>query len=661
MKVPGWVRRSARVPAPPPTVFYVPVPPGPSAPEPVVLSPAPAASTMTSPRQRPAPGRAPAPKRPASAAQRWQALVEQERAHRAAYYTGGHSTITDDEFDTLVADLLALEAEHPELRAPDSPTQAVGAPAPRRAPQRRPGRRVAPSSAVGRGYAVLDVETTGYSPARERVVEIAVVHLDPTGRIGQTWSSLIHPGRGTIPAATTAVHGLSIEDVRHAPRFEHIAAELVEQLAGRVVVAHNAAFDLGFLRLELARAGIDMPEVTSLCTMDASREHLPHLAKRRLSDCCEAAGIDITDAHSAAGDARATAALLGYYLTCPTGARAAAGYADLVTDAASTRWPPSSARLTARPAVPRADAAHRPRPAAAGRLADLIDRLPRSAPAGAPLLQTSTYRDLLFRALSGPVLTDGQVDELASVATTTGLVRSAALDVHRAVLADLVTTAMQGGKITHTERATLAAQAGALALGKWALSTTLAAATEQRTTRLSANLRQPPPGWAHGPTLHVGDRVAFTGGDGARRALLECAATDAGLRVTSMVSGKTAALITNDATTGTAKARAALALGTRIIEPATFATLLDLLQPPATSATRQRAGPETPPQREPAPAAPTPRAAPKPTTAHPDPQRVPPALVRAWAREHGITVSDRGRLPATLVERYHRETGAGHR
>lgn len=657
MKVPAWVRRTARVPATPPTIFYVPVPPGPSAPEPVVLVPAPAASSTASPRRRPAPGRAPTPKRPASAAQRWQALADQVRAHRAAYYIGGHLAITDGEFDALVADLLALEAEHPELRAPDSPTQPVGAPAPRRAPRRRPGRRVAPGSALGRGYAVLDVETTGYSPAREKVVEIAVVHVDPTGRIGQTWSSLIHPGRGTIPAATTAVHGITIEDVRHAPRFEHIAAELVEQLDGRVIVAHNAAFDLGFLRQELARAGIAMPEVTSLCTMEASRDHLPHLAKRRLSNCCDAAGINLKDAHSAAGDARATAALLRYYLTCPTGAKAAPGYADLVTEAASTGWPPPSARLTARSAAPRTDAAHRSRPAAAGRLADLIDRLPRSAAVGAPALQTATYRDLLTRALSGPVLTDGQVDELASVATATSLIRSAALDVHRAVFAELVNTAMQGGKITHTERATLAAQAGALALGKWALSTALTAAAEQRTTRLSANLRQPPPGWAHGPTLHVGDRVAFTGGDGAQRALLERAATDAGLRVTSTVTGKTAALITNDATTGTAKARAALALGTRIIEPATFATLLDHLQPP-TSATPRRAQPETPPQPE--PAVPRPKAATTPTAAHPDPQQVPPALVRAWAREHGIPVSDRGRLPASVIERYRRETSPKH-
>lgn len=504
---------------------------------------------------------------------------------------------------------------------------------------------------------MLDVETTGYSPARERVVEIAVVHLDPTGQIGQTWSSLVHPGRGTIPAAATAVHGLSIEDVRHAPRFEHVAAELVEQLAGRVIVAHNAAFDLAFLRQELARAGIAMPEVTSLCTMDASRDHLPHLPKRRLSDCCEAAGIDLSDAHSAADDARATAALLAYYPTCPTGARAAPGYADLVTEVASTRWSPSSPRVTARAAVPRTDATHRPRAAVAGRLANLLDHLPRFAAAGAPPLQTSTYRDLLTRALSGAVLTDDQVDELASVATTTGLIRSAALDVHRAVLAELMTTAMESGKITHTERATLAAQAGALALGKWALTTALAAATEQRATRLSAGLSELPRGWAHGPALHVGDRVAFTGGDGTRRALLERAATDAGLHVTSMVSGKTAALITTDATTGTAKARAALTHATRIIDPATFPLLLDHLQPATTSATRQRAKPEAPLQPEPAPAVPRPRAATTRTSAHPDPERVPPALVRAWARERGIAVSDRGRLPAAVIERYHREKG----
>ncbi|TXR55516.1 exonuclease domain-containing protein [Quadrisphaera setariae] len=183
------------------------------------------------------------------------------------------------------------------------------------------------------GFAVLDLETTGFSPRTERIVEVAVVHVTPDGTSGAEWSTLVHPGRPTVGA--THVHGIRPVDVREAPRFAEVVPALVEVLAGRVLVAHNAGFDVPFLRAELERAGVDMPEAPQLCTLAESRRHLPQLAGRKLADCCAAAGVRLTGAHSALGDARATAELLGCYLA----AGGPGAHAALLRQAASTRWP----------------------------------------------------------------------------------------------------------------------------------------------------------------------------------------------------------------------------------------------------------------------------------------------------------------------------------
>ncbi|MBC3760811.1 exonuclease domain-containing protein [Quadrisphaera oryzae] len=183
------------------------------------------------------------------------------------------------------------------------------------------------------GFAVLDLETTGFSPRTERVVEVAVVHVSPDGVAGAEWSTLVHPGRAGVGA--TQVHGIRPADVRSAPRFADVVAALVEVLAGRVLVAHNTAFDVPFLRAEMERAGVLMPDVAQLCTLAESRRHLPHLLKRKLADCCAAAGVRLTGAHSALGDARATAELL----TCYLRSAGPGAHTGLLRRATTTAWP----------------------------------------------------------------------------------------------------------------------------------------------------------------------------------------------------------------------------------------------------------------------------------------------------------------------------------
>jgi DNA polymerase-3 subunit epsilon len=161
------------------------------------------------------------------------------------------------------------------------------------------------------GYAVVDVETSGFHPPKAEVVEIAIVHIDAAGQITGSWDTLIRP---LGPVGATHVHGVSQAMVRDAPSFAGIAPALHSLLAGRVVAAHNLPFDSKFLIAEFARAGISAPEIRDgVCTLSTAKRHIP-TTRHQLADCCRHAGIALTHAHMAIGDATATAELVGYFL-----------------------------------------------------------------------------------------------------------------------------------------------------------------------------------------------------------------------------------------------------------------------------------------------------------------------------------------------------------
>jgi len=149
--------------------------------------------------------------------------------------------------------------------------------------------------------AIVDVETTGSDPATDRITEIALLEVSGLALTGQ-WSTLINPG-GAIPGAIQALTGISQEMVERAPRFEQIAGELHERLAGRVFVAHNARFDYGFLRREFERAGLKYLAKT-LCTVRLSRRLYPGDARHDLDSLIERHGFECEARHRAGPDAR---------------------------------------------------------------------------------------------------------------------------------------------------------------------------------------------------------------------------------------------------------------------------------------------------------------------------------------------------------------------
>jgi DNA polymerase III epsilon subunit family exonuclease len=158
------------------------------------------------------------------------------------------------------------------------------------------------------GYAVFDCETTGIDPEQDEIVSFALLRLDAGGAEFARSVYYVRPSR-PIPAEATAVHGITDDDVAHAPRFWELAPELLWLLEGAVFVAHNASFDLAMLRHGLASVGCAYEPPGVACTLEAFRLLEPLLPAHNLEALCRAHNVELT-AHDALGDALATAALL---------------------------------------------------------------------------------------------------------------------------------------------------------------------------------------------------------------------------------------------------------------------------------------------------------------------------------------------------------------
>lgn len=163
-------------------------------------------------------------------------------------------------------------------------------------------------------FAVIDVETTGLDPAMTRVLESAVVELAADGHPLGEWTSLVSvPGEGELGASW--LHGITRSMLASAPPFQELVGELTAHLAGRVVVGHVLDFDLSHLAAEYARCGLVLPDLrrVGICTRELARSSLPP-GPRSLVACCKALGVSCPAAHTALGDARATAAVFAAFL-----------------------------------------------------------------------------------------------------------------------------------------------------------------------------------------------------------------------------------------------------------------------------------------------------------------------------------------------------------
>src|SRR5690242_1093053 len=125
-----------------------------------------------------------------------------------------------------------------------------------------------PATDDGSGWAVVDVETSGFRPGHARVVSIAALALGDDGNVEQSLYSLLNPG---VDPGPTHVHGLTAEMLEGQPVFADVVEPLIDLLRGRTLVAHNVGFDYSFLTAEAEMVEAELPIDTAMCTVELSR------------------------------------------------------------------------------------------------------------------------------------------------------------------------------------------------------------------------------------------------------------------------------------------------------------------------------------------------------------------------------------------------------
>ncbi len=168
-------------------------------------------------------------------------------------------------------------------------------------------------------FAVVDLETSGLSTRRHRILQLAIVTVEADGSHVDTWETLVKLRWPWQRVGPTHVHGLRRADLKGAPNLDEVLLEFSQRLDGAVFTAHNADFDAEFLvRAARNRPHLDLVSALSprLCTLKLSRRLDPDRRQsHRLGDVCDRYGIDIARPHDALADATATAEVLPHLLS----------------------------------------------------------------------------------------------------------------------------------------------------------------------------------------------------------------------------------------------------------------------------------------------------------------------------------------------------------
>ncbi|MGC4934935.1 DEDD exonuclease domain-containing protein [Gordonia sp. DT30] len=175
---------------------------------------------------------------------------------------------------------------------------------------------------------VVDLETTGGDPARDAITEIGAVKVRGGEILGE-FATLVDPQR-SIPPQIVTLTGITEMMVYDAPRIGEVLSSFIEFARGCLLVAHNARFDMGFLRHNATRLAMDWPFHTSLCTVRLARRVLTRdeAPTVRLGALAELFDVSVRPTHRALDDARATVEVL-HHLLERIGNQGVRTYADL--------------------------------------------------------------------------------------------------------------------------------------------------------------------------------------------------------------------------------------------------------------------------------------------------------------------------------------------
>lgn len=153
-------------------------------------------------------------------------------------------------------------------------------------------------------FVVFDIETTGFSPVNNRIIEIGAVRIS-AGKIADSYSAFVNPDV-PIPFEIEKLTGINDDMVMAAPMIESVLPRFLDFCKDAVLVAHNANFDMSFILENAKRQGIHK-NFTYVDTVGIARILLPNQAKHTLDAVAKALGISLENHHRAVDDAQATA------------------------------------------------------------------------------------------------------------------------------------------------------------------------------------------------------------------------------------------------------------------------------------------------------------------------------------------------------------------
>lgn len=158
---------------------------------------------------------------------------------------------------------------------------------------------------------VFDLETTGLDPRANRIIEIGAQKI-LNGRVIAEFETFVDP-QTPLPEICQQITGITPDMVVGQPVLREVLPKFFSFISGSVLVAHNASFDMGFVRSQSAMLGYDF-DWPSLCTLKLAREFLSSLPRKNLDTLAEHYGLSFEARHRSIGDVKVTAAVLEHLL-----------------------------------------------------------------------------------------------------------------------------------------------------------------------------------------------------------------------------------------------------------------------------------------------------------------------------------------------------------